>query len=104
MLRKSQSTLEYSILVAIIVAGLLGMQIYMKRGVEGRLRSSADSIGEQFDARRSNYTYTTDRTSTTVEEVENGLSASYMGYDDGEGAKGTEEQVTRFGTESVSAW
>jgi len=47
--RKGQSTLEYAIVVAIIVAGLLAMQFYIKRGWEGRLRGASDSMGEQFD-------------------------------------------------------
>lgn len=47
--RKGQSTLEYAIVVAVIVAGLLAMQFYIKRGWEGKLRNAADNMGEQFD-------------------------------------------------------
>jgi hypothetical protein len=47
--RKGQSTLEYAIVVAIIVGGLLAMQFYVKRGWEGKLKSAADDMGEQFE-------------------------------------------------------
>jgi uncharacterized protein (UPF0333 family) len=47
--RKGQSTLEYAIIVAVIVAGLLAMQFYIKRGWEGKLRAASDNMGEQFD-------------------------------------------------------
>ena len=47
--RKGQSTLEYAIVVAVIVAGLLAMQFYIKRGWEGKLKNAADSMGDQFD-------------------------------------------------------
>jgi len=47
--RKGQSTLEYAIVVAIIVAGLLAMQFYIKRGWEGKLKAASDNMGEQFD-------------------------------------------------------
>jgi len=48
--RKAQSTLEYAIITAVVVASLLAMQIYVKRGLQGRMRSSTDSIGEQYSA------------------------------------------------------
>lgn len=46
--KKSQSTLEYAILIAVIAAVLLTIQVYFKRAAQGRIRSSADDIGEQF--------------------------------------------------------
>lgn len=98
--RKAQSTLEYAVLISVVVAALLGIQIYVKRGMQGRIRSSTDQIGEQFDARKTDYDYTTKRTSTTVEEVTNGLSAVYTGTD----SKGVAEVVTRKGDETVAEW
>jgi uncharacterized protein (UPF0333 family) len=98
--RKAQSTLEYAVLIAIIVAAFLTMQIYMKRGVQGKLRSAADQIGDQFDAHKTNSTYTTKRTGTTVEEVTAGVTSSYAGADN----KGTAEVTKKTGTETVGAW
>ncbi len=46
---RGQSTLEYALVIAAIVGALIMMQIYLKRGVGGRIKSSADDIGEQFD-------------------------------------------------------
>ena len=43
--KKGQSALEYSMLVIIVIGALLAMQNYMKRGVQGRLRSSVDGVG-----------------------------------------------------------
>lgn len=45
---KGQSTMEYAVLVTVVVAALLAMQAYMKRGVQGKLRSAADDVGGQF--------------------------------------------------------
>jgi len=42
---KAMSVVEYSLLVAIIVAALLGMQIYLKRAVCARLGQAADTFG-----------------------------------------------------------
>jgi hypothetical protein len=63
MLRKrnGQSTLEYAVLIAIIVGGLITMQIYLKRASMGKLRDAADDLGSQFNP--ANYTM---NLSTTV--------------------------------------
>ena len=46
--KKGQSTLEYAILIIIIIGALLSIQIYIKRGVQGRLKQATDDIGDQF--------------------------------------------------------
>lgn len=48
--RKGQNFLEYCIFIFVLVAALISMQVYIKRGIQGRLRQSADDVGEQFDA------------------------------------------------------
>ena len=40
--RIAQITSEYAILVSLIIAALVGMQIYLKRGIQARLRDAAD--------------------------------------------------------------
>ena len=46
---RGQSTLEYAVIIAVVVGGLMAMQYYIKRGYAGRLRASSDEMGEQFD-------------------------------------------------------
>lgn len=46
--QRGQSTLEYAVLVVVIIAALIAMQVYLKRGIQGRVRESSDQIGEQF--------------------------------------------------------
>ncbi len=55
-----QSTLEYVILIGFVVAALIAMGVYMKRGFQGRLRESTDQIGQQYapDKTSSDYTVT----------------------------------------------
>jgi uncharacterized protein (UPF0333 family) len=45
---RAQSTLEYAILIGVIVAGLIAMQVYLKRSYQGKLKESADDMGKQF--------------------------------------------------------
>lgn len=42
-----QSISEYVILVGIVSMALFGMQVYMKRGIQGTIKSFSDGIGSQ---------------------------------------------------------
>ena len=70
--KRGQSTLEYAVLIVVIIAALIAMQVYLKRGVQGKLRESSDQIGEQFSpgytvTNMTTHTYSRTRdTSTTV--------------------------------------
>ncbi|MCX5693761.1 MAG: hypothetical protein NT014_01305 [Candidatus Omnitrophica bacterium] len=56
---KGQTTLEVVILIGFVVAALIAMGVYIKRGMQGRLRDSADQIGEQYSAGNTTGKYTT---------------------------------------------
>jgi hypothetical protein len=47
---KAQSTLEFCVFTAVVIAALLAMTIYLKRAVQGKLREAADSVGEQYSS------------------------------------------------------
>lgn len=73
--RKGQSTLEYAILIIIIIAALLSLQTYIKRGVQGRLKSATDDIGDGYStAAGANYYKETVSISNTTETFQNGAS------------------------------
>lgn len=40
--RKGQNIAEYSILIALVIAAAVGMQIYVKRGIQGRVADAVD--------------------------------------------------------------
>jgi len=67
--KRGQSTLEYAVIIAVVVGALLAIQVYVKRGVQGRLKQAADDIGEQFSPGASTYNYTTIVTSRSNENV-----------------------------------
>jgi len=47
--KKGQSTLEYALIVAVVVIALIAIVNYMGRSMKGRLKDSSDKIGKQFD-------------------------------------------------------
>ena len=45
--RKAQSTAEYAILIGVVVAALVAMQTYVKRGLNGRMKDATDTFAAQ---------------------------------------------------------
>ena len=52
--RRGQSLLEYAVLIVIILGVLVAMQNYIKRGMQGRWKTSVDDFGDQYDPRYAN--------------------------------------------------
>ena len=71
LLKKGQSALEYAVLIVVIIAALIAMQVYLKRGVQGGLREKTDQIGEQFSPGYTVGNYTTNTSSVSTEQVSN---------------------------------
>ena len=72
-----QSTLEYAILVVIVIGALLTLQVYIKRAIQGKLKSSSDDIGEQYSmANGANYYKKVVTTSYSQDNSVAGVSSS----------------------------
>jgi len=76
--KKGQSTLEYAILVIIIIGALLSIQVYIKRGVQGRFKSAADDIGDQFSPGNTNVTKTMTTVSSSRDTFAGGVTRSVL--------------------------
>lgn len=48
---KAISTIEYSLILAVVIFAIVGMQVYFKRAICGRWRQAADTFGfgRQYD-------------------------------------------------------
>jgi hypothetical protein len=75
---KGQSTLEYAILVIIIIGALLTIQVYIKRGIQGRLKGAADDIGDQFSPGNTKVIRVETVDSVTNETFKAGISKSAL--------------------------
>ncbi len=95
-LNKGQSTLEYAVLIIIIIAALLSIQMYIKRGVQGRLKASTDDIGDQFSPDNTNAvktTFTNVQTNETFGVAGQGVSKSEIEQGTQENTSTTEKSV-----------
>ena len=64
--RSGQTTVEYAVVFAVVLAALLAMQGYAKRGFSGRLRLAADSVGEAYDPRHTTSRFTVETAGETT--------------------------------------
>ena len=51
---KGQSTIEYAVLVMVVLGAFIATSAYVKRGIQGRWRSAVDELGDQYDPRYTN--------------------------------------------------
>ena len=76
--KRGQSTLEYAVLIIIIIGALLSIQVYIKRGVQGRLKQATDDIGDQFSVGNTNVVKIMTTSSLTNETFISGESRSTL--------------------------
>jgi len=79
--RRGQSVLEYAVIIAVVVSALLAVNIYMKRGLENRMRQSGDDVGKQFAAGATQVTRNTTRNSLVIETTAQAETTTDTQYD-----------------------
>jgi len=84
--KRGQTTAEYAILIALVVGAAMAMQIYVKRGLQGRVKDVVDHTGAggevgnatlsfsaaQYEPYYVTSTGTTSQTATDTENVAEG--------------------------------
>ena len=48
---KAQTLVEYIVLLTVVLGVFIAMQVYVKRSLQGRMKSFVDDLGEQYDPR-----------------------------------------------------
>jgi len=96
--KRAQSTLEYAVLIGVIVAGLIAMQVYLKRGFQGKLKEGADSMGEQFSPGYTTSKYATQSLTNSTETLQNEVTTTEIHAQTSN--RVGNEQVSTFNQES----
>lgn len=87
-----QSLLEYSVLLAVAISGLLVTQMYLKRGIQGRMRQAGQNISVSE--------YSPGNTiSSSIKEI---VSRSGGETEGALNSARTEERITIIGKETVT--
>ena len=97
---RGQGTTEFAVFAALVATALIAMNIYVKRGIQGRIKDLADQItapDQRYEPNTTNSTYVTSQSGTTVYNYSRGVSRVYQ--DGREGS--TPENITRSGYEET---
>jgi hypothetical protein len=90
--------MEYAVLLSIVVGALVAMQVYVKRGLQGRVRDLADQISPtQYEAGQTESQYMTVQSGTVSESYNQGISRRYQ---DGTN-NSTAETMVKNGSETT---
>jgi hypothetical protein len=101
--RRAQSSAEYAVVIALVVAAAVAMQIYVKRGLQGSVKFAVDKAQRSDSASGQYEPY----------YLESSYDTATSGYQDTEetktggavtrefGAEGKEKTVTRSGYEKT---
>ena len=95
MSRKGQGTLEYAIIIVVVIGALIAMQWYMKGGYQGRLRAASDDMGEQFGPSTTSGSIVTTHSSTQTDTTAMGTGATTTSHN---------QQQTKTGAETVTGF
>lgn len=71
MRSRAQSVNEYVIVIALVTAIFVGMQMYIKRGIQASIQETADELGAQAEP----YLFDGTLSSQTLGAIEQGLTA-----------------------------
>jgi len=100
--QKGQSTAEYAILIALIVAGAIAMQTYLKRGFQGGVKYTVDRLSSgttnQYEPYYLNQTFQS--TQEGYKDTEETKTGGYVNRIIG--ADGTVHKTSRTGNQIIA--
>ena len=105
--RKGQTIIEYVVVITCIVAAFIAAQHYLRRALQGRLRSAADQIGEQYAPTNATGGITTTLDQDILTEIRTDEPVTVggkSGYATYRKEDITKYDVTRSGTETMGAF
>lgn len=102
MTRKGQNFMEWTLVITCVVGALLGMQFYVKRALQGRLRAAGDQIGEQYEPGRMSGTLTKTITRASVTTMDMQEKKDGDEFDGSVRAEEFQEQTQSQGTETMA--
>lgn len=82
--QRGQSAMEFAMITIILLGAFISMQIYIKRGIQGRWKAAIDDLGDQYDplAANSNYRYLLEQSTNTFVMTMNGNGVVYTKRED----------------------
>jgi hypothetical protein len=102
-MRKGQGTAEYAIVIGLVIAAAVAMQVYVKRGLQGKVKDATDYVDadatsvlgttSQYEPYYMGSSMEASRTAKTGEQTSTGGAVD----------RTEEETSTRTGTQTIGA-
>jgi hypothetical protein len=91
--RKGQSTAEYAIVIGLVIAAAVAMQVYVKRGIQGKVRDAVDNTlaATQYEPYYLSTTSDSSRAENTTAKTEKGGGVSRVINKDEASRTGTQD-------------
>lgn len=107
--KKGQSTMEYAIVVGLVIAAVIIMQTYIQRGLTGKITRAVRNIGAATTGNETEiyepYYAHRDFGSTTPMHTKTEATSDGGGFEEHMGVGGgSQRQTTRTGTSGVRSW
>lgn len=105
--KRAQTTAEYAILIAIVIGAVVAMQVYMRRGMQGRIRNVVDHVGAGGQVGNSAFAFTSEQYEPyyTSSEASSGRQSSEQEILGKGGVVGrSAAEQTKQNREVVSGW
>lgn len=67
--KRAQSALEYTVIIACVVMGLVAMTKYIRRSMQGKLREAMDELGQQYHPEKTRGAYSMISSSSVREQT-----------------------------------
>jgi len=104
--RKGQSTAEYAIVIGLVIAAAVAMQVYVKRGLQGKVKDAVDATTtETMDSSSLNFStgqYEPEYLTTNMQASRN-ASESESALTGGGVSRNVTDASSRTGTQSIAA-
>jgi len=105
--KRAQTTAEYAVLIAIVVGAVVAMQVYVRRGIQGRIKNVVDHVGTGANVGGSALTLTGEQYEPYYSDSAGSTSRESRGKDlyGKEGKSGKEvSEKTIQARQSVQGW
>jgi len=100
--KKGQSTAEYAIVIGLVIAAAVAMQVYVKRGLQGKIKDATNlSLGSNFTTNRYEPYYASQNLTSTKDASMTSATATGGGVTRTIGGSG--EVTSRTGNQTTGA-
>lgn len=79
--KRANTTIEFTLLICVVILAIIGMQAHLKRGIEGGWRRQIEQMAGQFSFDHGNISTTVSESTSRIEVQSNGVNEVRISQD-----------------------